>query len=349
LVGTFGSPEAVLTASPESLAASGLVSRAVAETIARGPAEAALRAVDRELSTLERLNMTVVTILDPGYPIRLKTIPDPPPILYVSGALDKADDHAVAIVGSRNATAPGRVLTEELSRDLASRGFTIVSGMARGVDAAAHRGALVAKGRTVAVLGCGVDRTYPTEHHALRKQIESNGAVISELPVGSYPHAYHFPRRNRLISGMCFGVLVTEATRNSGSLITARLAADQGREVFAVPGSIKAETSRGSNGLIKQGAKLVETVEDIVEELLPQLDAAFRDRMSGRAEKESAPQPGLNKKEIIIRDLLAWDPVHIDELIRRSGLSAADVSEALLSMELKGFVHQLPGSSFIRI
>ncbi len=228
------------------------------------------------------------------YPPRLTTIPDPPPLLYVSGSLERADHQAVAIVGSRKATAAGRLLTEELSRELASLGFTIVSGLARGIDAAAHRGALAGKGRTVAVLGCGIDRTYPPEHASLRKQIESDGAVIGELPLGSYPHGYHFPRRNRIISGMCLGVIVTEAAMDSGSLITARLAADQGREVFAVPGFVKNETSRGPNGLIKQGATLVETVDDVIEELLPQLNDSLRERLTTRV-SAGAAAPGRSR------------------------------------------------------
>ncbi|MBA2252718.1 MAG: DNA-protecting protein DprA, partial [Nitrospirales bacterium] len=275
LVQTFGSPAAVLRASREELLTVGQVKSSLAQAICQGPDDEAKRAVDEELKSLEALGIAVIALSDPEYPSRLKTIHDPPPVLYVSGALSPADQHAIAIVGSRKATAAGRVFTEQLSRELASLGFTIVSGLARGVDAAAHRGALAAKGRTVAVLGCGLDRTYPPEHQALRRQVESSGAVIAELPLGSSPHGYHFPRRNRLISGMCLGVVVTEAALESGSLITARLAAEQGREVFAVPGFVKADTSRGPNALIKQGAKLVEGVEDILPELLPQLESGF--------------------------------------------------------------------------
>ncbi|MEK7269151.1 MAG: DNA-processing protein DprA, partial [Nitrospirota bacterium] len=257
--------------------------------------------------------------------------------------------NAVAIVGARRATAAGRLLTEELSRDLASAGFTIVSGLARGVDAAAHRGAIAAGGRTVAVLGCGIDRTYPPEHQSLRKQIESNGAVVAELPLGSYPHGYHFPRRNRIISGMCLGVVVTEAAVQSGSLITARLAAEQGREVFAVPGFVKAENSRGPNGLIKQGAKLVENVQDIIDELLPQLDSPFRERLKDRAPQPVEPQPPVGKEEATLYNMLSFEPTHIDDLITKSGLPAADVAALLLSMELKNFIRQLPGRSYLRL
>ena len=349
LVQAFGSPEAVLAASTDALMASGNVNASLAQALQRGPDHQTQQDINRELKTLERLRLSVVTCLDPDYPPRLRNIPDPPPLLFVSGALAQADHNAVAIVGARRATAAGRLLTEELSRDLASAGFTIVSGLARGVDAAAHRGAIAAGGRTVAVLGCGIDRTYPPEHQSLRKQIESNGAVVAELPLGSYPHGYHFPRRNRIISGMCLGVVVTEAAVQSGSLITARLAAEQGREVFAVPGFVKAENSRGPNGLIKQGAKLVENVQDIIDELLPQLDSPFRERLKDRAPQPVEPQPPVGKEEATLYNLLSFEPTHIDDLIAKSGLPAADVAALLLSMELKNFIRQLPGRSYLRL
>ncbi|MGH7167516.1 MAG: DNA-processing protein DprA [Nitrospiraceae bacterium] len=349
LVQTFGPPEAVQAASIASLMASGCISASLAQAIQRGPDHDTQQALDRDLKTLERLRLSVVTCLDPDYPPRLKTIHDPPPLLYVSGALTQADRHAVAIVGSRRATAAGRLLTEELSRDLASAGFTIVSGLARGVDAAAHRGALAAQGRTVAVLGCGIDQTYPPEHQSLRKEIESSGAVVAELPLGSYPHGYHFPRRNRIISGMCLGVVVTEAAIQSGSLITARLAADQGREVFAVPGFVKADNSRGPNGLIKQGAKLVEHVQDIIDELLPQLDAPFRERLKERVPHPVESPPRLGKEEATIYLALSFEPTHIDDLITNSRLPAADVAVHLLALELKHLVRQLPGQTYLRL
>ncbi len=349
LVQSLESPEAVLSASPERLMAAGPLGRSLAQAISQGPDQAARQAVDEELKRLEKLRLSVITFQNELYPPRLTTIPDPPPLLYVSGGLEQTDHQAVAIVGSRRATAAGRLLTEELSRELASLGFTIVSGLARGIDAAAHRGALAGKGRTVAVLGCGIDRTYPPEHASLRKQIESDGAVISELPLGSYPHGYHFPRRNRIISGMCLGVIVTEAGMESGSLITARLAADQGREVFAVPGFVKNETSRGPNGLIKQGATLVETVDDVIEELLPQLNDSLLERLTTRVSAGAAEPGRLDEKEAVIYDLLTWEATHIDDLIEKTGLPAAEVSGLLLSLELKGLLRQLPGHSYVRL
>ncbi len=348
LVHAFGSPEAVLAASVDALLASGDVSPTVAQAIRRGVEAETEEAIDRELAMLERLQVSVVTCLEEAYPPRLKLIPDPPPLLYVSGKLDPKDCHAVAIVGARRATVAGRLVTERLSRDLASAGFTIVSGLARGVDAAAHRGALESGGRTVAVLGCGIDRTYPPEHQALRKQIEASGAVVAELPLGAYPHGYHFPRRNRIISGMSLGVVVTEAALQSGSLITARLAAEQGREVFAVPGAVTAENSRGPNGLIKQGAKLVEHVADVIDELLPQLDGPFRERLRDRPPAHGGAKLELSRGEATVHGLLSAEPMHIDALITRSGLPAADVAGLLLALELKGAVRQLPGRSFVR-
>jgi len=349
LVLSLGSPEAVLSASPKQLMAAGPLSPSLAQAISEGPDQDARQAIDEELKRIEKLRLSVITFQDELYPPRLTIIPDPPPLLYVSGCLERADHQAVAIVGARKATTAGRLLTEELSRELASLGFTIVSGLARGIDAAAHRGALAGKGRTVAVLGCGIDRTYPPEHASLRKQIESDGAVVSELPLGSYPHGYHFPRRNRIISGMCLGVIVTEAAMDSGSLITARLAADQGREVFAVPGFVKNETSRGPNGLIKQGATLVETVDDVIEELLPQLNDSLRERLTTRVSAETAAPGPLDGKEAVIYDLLTWEAIHIDHLIEKTGLPVAEVSGLLLSLELKGLLRQLPGHSYVRL
>jgi DNA processing protein len=348
LVQAFGSPDAILRVSRDELMAVGQIRSSLAQAICQGPDDEAKRAVNEELKSLDALGISVIALSDPEYPSRLKTIHDPPPVLYVSGALSPVDQHAIAIVGSRKATAAGRVFTEQLSRELASLGFTVVSGLARGVDAAAHRGALAAKGRTVAVLGCGLDRTYPPEHQALRKQVESSGAVIAELPLQSYPHGYHFPRRNRIISGMCLGVVVTEAALESGSLITARLAAEQGREVFAVPGFVKADTSRGPNGLIKQGAKLVEGVEDILTELLPQLESGFLTRLTLRMTPQAA-RPEPNELEHRVFRCLTWEPIHIDDLIEQCGLSAAEVSGLLLGLELKGLLRQLPGHSYVRL
>jgi len=236
LVREWQSPEEVFRASTDELIQRGC-SRRLADAIRRGLDQNTCQRIERELHTIERQDIDVRTILDGSYPARLRMIPDPPPLLYVSGSLNESDELAVAVVGARRATAAGRLVTEELASGLAEAGFTVVSGLARGVDAAAHRGALAAGGRTIAVLGCGIAQTYPPEHERLRHEIEARGAVLSELSLDAPPHSGHFPRRNRIISGLSLGVVVTEAAIDSGSLITARLAAEQGREVFAVPGS----------------------------------------------------------------------------------------------------------------
>ena len=225
--------------------------------------------------------MTTIEISDVRYPVLLRNIPDPPPVLYVDGELEPVDVQAVAIVGSRHATLYGIRIARTLAEQLSRLGFTIVSGMARGIDRVAHEGALAAGGRTLAVLGCGLDVAYPPDHTQLRAQVAEAGALLTEFPLGSPPLAAHFPRRNRILSGLSMGVIVVEAAEGSGSLITAKLAAEQGREVFAVPGPIDAPTSRGTHGLLKQGAKLTETVDDILDELLPQLEQPIiRTRLS---------------------------------------------------------------------
>ena len=348
LVQAFGAPDAVLSASQSALEELGCRPPLV-EAIRRGPAPDAIRELDKELDQLQRRKVTVLTYLDTQYPAPLRTIPDPPPLLYVQGSLLETDQHAVAIVGTRKVSAAGRILAEELARDLAEMGFTIVSGLARGVDAAAHRGALVGKGRTLAVMGCGLDRTYPADHRQLRETIEQHGAVLSELPLGAAPHGYHFPRRNRIISGLSMGVVVTEAAIESGSLITARLAGEQGREVFAVPGFVKAEQSRGPNSLIKDGARLVESAKDILEELLPQLDPAFRARLAEGAGTVAQPKVPFSLDETLVYDALSVLPQPVDEVIRRSGLPAAQVAAILLSLELKNCIRQLPGNEYVRL
>lgn len=348
LVQLWGSPGAVLAASLKDLTHTGC-NPELAERIMRGPDTASRRQIERQISIAERLKIQVLTFFDQGYPERLKTIADPPPLLYLSGTLAKTDDVAVAIVGGRRASACGRLITEEIARELAGYGITILSGLARGIDAAAHRGALAGKGRTIAVLGCGIDRTYPPEHDTLRRTIEAQGAVISELPIGAPPQSHHFPRRNRILSGMSMGVLVTEAALSSGSLITAKLALEQGRDVFAVPGSVKEEACRGSNGLIKEGAKLVERAQDILEEIVPQMDARMRAQLSIRSTSPSPETTRLGVEEALIYEALSYDPQSVDTVIESTRLTAAKVASTLLSLELHGRVRQLPGQQYIRL
>ena len=345
LVREWHSPDAVLAAPADELVQRGCSPR-LAEVIRRGPDRDACRRIARELDAIARKRISVRAILDPAYPSRLRTIADPPPLLYVSGSLEESDQLAVAVVGARRATPAGQMITERLANELAAAGFTIVSGLARGVDAAAHRGALTAGGRTVAVLGCGLGRTYPAEHERLRHEIEERGAVVSELPLDAPPHSGHFPRRNRIISGLSLGVIVTEAAIDSGSLITARLAAEQGREVFAVPGFVRAETSRGTHALIKEGAALIEEGQDVIDAIAPQLEPSTRARLV--TPRKQAVAEDLGNHERLVYDALSYDPLTVDHLYERTGLSVAAVMASLLSLELQRRVRQLPGQRYLK-
>ena len=251
----------------------------------------------------------------------------------------------ISIVGSRNATQYGRDTTQRLSRDLASLGMTIVSGMARGIDTAAHEGALMAHGKTIAVLGSGLERIYPRENETLFHRIAETGAVISEFPLNAEPEAHHFPMRNRVISGLSLGTVIVEATLRSGSLITARLAAEQNREVFAVPGSVNSFKSTGSHTLIKQGAKLVEQAGDIMEEISAWIDPSGAEDSDG-ADMITAAKPSLSPLETSVLGALEHYPLHIDDLIRKLGMESSDLSGTLLRLELKGVVQQDPGKLF---
>ena len=299
--------------------------------------------IDQELRRVRDAGVEIVRFTSPEYPARLRMIADPPPFLYIKGRLKPEDDQSVAIVGSRSASDYGRRVARDLARGLVSLGFTVVSGMARGIDGSAHESALKAGGRTIAILGSGVERAYPPEHEALYRHISENGAVISELPVGTRPMAFNFPARNRLISGCSLGVVVVEATEKSGSLITAALALEQGREVFAVPGEAGASRSRGAHQLIRQGAKLVETVNDIIEEIAPQLIRRAGTVPEPRA-RTLPPNAGENTRKVLI--LLQDNPLHVDQVIERTGLPPAQVLGILLDLELQGFIRQSPGKVY---
>jgi DNA processing protein len=315
-----------------------------------------------EVARTAGLDATIVTCEDPLYPRNLLNTYDYPPFLYVKGSLIP-DEISVALVGSRLASAYGRYVTETFSRDLALKGITVVSGLARGIDAAAHRGALAGRGRTIAVLGSGLDLLYPPEHRELADAIVSHGALVTEFPLGTPPNAPNFPSRNRIISGISLGVVVVEAGEKSGSLITARIAGEQGRSVFAVPGAIASAGSRGTHRLIKQGAKLVEDVEDILEEILPQAgiplgvpEGPSRPPVTTREQTDpqgaAAPPPvqtrDLDDREEKLFRLIPQDPVGVDHLITASGLSAQEVLNGLLVLELSGLIRQLPGKMFQR-
>lgn len=345
----FDSPQAVFAASVARLTDAGL-QPAVARAIVSFDQ---WEAVDAELKQIARAGVRLVTWADSEYPKNLTHIHDPPPFVYVRGSLEPQDQVAVAIVGARSASTYGRDVTRQLARDLAHRRVTVVSGLARGIDAEAHRAALEAGGRTIGVLGSGLDVIYPSEHRRLAQDMIQHGAVISEFALGSQPEAGHFPYRNRVISGLSLGTVVVEAAEKSGSLITARCALEQNREVFAVPGPITARRSRGPHDLLKQGAKLIEGVDDILVEIAPAVPA--------RAEAQDGPeaasgQPGpsviaaaLEPDEELLVKLFDGEPLHVDALIARSGLGPARVLEVLLGLELKGVVSQLPGTHFTRV
>lgn len=348
LLERFDSPQAVFAASVARLTDAGFqpaVARAIVSFDQWG-------AVDAELEQIVRAGVRLVTQADSEYPKNLTHIHDPPPFVYIRGSLEPQDQVAVAIVGARSASPYGRDVTRQLARDLAHRRVTVVSGLARGIDAEAHRAALEAGGRTIGVLGSGLDVLYPSEHRRLAQDMTQHGAVISEFALGSQPEAGNFPYRNRVISGLSLGTVVIEAAEKSGSLITARCALEQNREVFAVPGHITASRSRGPHDLIKQGAKLVEGVEDILVEIAPTVPV--------RAEAQDGTgavsgQPGLSAiaalepdEELLVK-LFDGEPLHVNVLIARSGLGPARVLEVLLGLELKGMVSQLPGTHFTRV
>ncbi|MGN6716521.1 MAG: DNA-processing protein DprA [Candidatus Binatia bacterium] len=336
----FADPAAVFRASAAELAEIEGLHRELIHSIANFNDWAE---IDKEIQRARAAGIKMIPFSDAAYPASLRAIADPPPLLYVKGELRDNDSKAVAIVGSRSASDYGRRIARDLARGLVSFGLTVVSGMARGIDGMAHESALQAGGRTLAVLGSGVDRAYPPEHETLYRRISESGAVISELPMGARPIAFNFPARNRLISGLSLGVVVVEATEKSGSLITASLAAEQGREVFAVPGEAGASRSRGSHRLIRQGAKLVESVDDIIEEIAPQLSRRNGD--DGPASARSLPEnSGPATRQIFA--LLKETSLQVDQVIEQSGLPASQVLQVLLDLELQGFVCQTPGKIY---
>ena len=338
LLDRFASPREILRTVPARLTEAGISAR-IAQAIA---AFDQWQEVEAELEQLARLNARLVTQTDAEYPERLRQIHDPPPFLYIRGHVEPQDTLAIAIVGARTASTYGRKMARELAQELAGCGVCVVSGLARGIDSEAHQASLETGGRTIAVLGSGLDVVYPREHIALAEQIAASGAVVSEFSLGSQPEAGNFPYRNRVISGISLGTVVVEATEKSGSLITAQCALDQNREVFAVPGPVTASRSRGPHRLIKAGAKLVESIDDILSEIAPAL------ARTDRAEKNetSVPVVPLEPDEEMVVQLFPEEAVQVDTLITGSGLEPARMLEVLLGLELKGVVTQLPGMYF---
>jgi len=334
LLDYFGSLPAAWHASPTQLREAGLDRRSLGNLL---KARAAL-SLERELEKVQQAGVQLLTWEDEAYPRHLRNIYDPPPLLYVRGELRPEDEWAVAVVGTRRATVYGKEATRQLSGGLARNGITIVSGLARGIDAQAHRAALDAGGRTIAVLGCGVDVIYPPEHRRLAEEIIRHGALISEYPLGTRPEASNFPPRNRIISGLSLAVVIVEAGARSGALITADFAADQGRDVFAVPGSIFQRGSEGCNRLIREGAIPALSVSDILEELNLTM---VEQQAEVRAIVPATPM------EARLLDHLSSEPMHIDELCRAVGLPISQVSSTLALMELKGMVRQAGGMNYV--
>jgi len=330
----FDKPESILKASEDKLMAVGGIGPQISAKIHALKKED----LDREFLLVKKFDLKILTQDDKDYPENLKNIPDPPIVLYVKGELRKEDKSAIGIVGSRRASFYGLVNAQKFASDLSEKGFTIVSGMARGIDTYAHRGALKAGGRTIAVMGGGFKHIYPTENKELAEEISRNGAVISEFPIDTLPFKQNFPCRNRVISGLSLGVLVAEAARNSGALITADFALEQGREVFALPGKVDSNNSFGTNGLIKQGAKLVTCVDDILEEfIMPE--------QKTQAILKSEPS---DTEEGRVYDLISDQSIQLDELVEKTDMDIPKISGILLRLQMKRLVQQLPGKQFVR-
>lgn len=330
LLNRFGDLALAWTASETRLCEAGL-DRLPVENLLRVRRQLDL---DAEMAKIEKVGARLLTLADDDYPALLKKIPDAPTVLYVRGQLVPADDHALSIVGTRRATSYGRDAAYHFAKQLAAQGITIISGLAHGVDSAAHRGALDGGGRTLAVLGCGIDRIYPADNQKLADDILRHGAIISEFPVGTPPDGRNFPRRNRIISGLALGVLVVEAPEKSGALITTTTAAEQGREVFAVPGNIFNPMSGGTNRLIQDGAKLVMAVEDILEEL----NITHQNAQASTITERIVP---ANDTEKSLLQLLGADPIHVDDLTRLCGLPVSIVNSTLTILELKGLARMV--------
>jgi len=351
LIEHFGSAERVFHASLTELEASGM--RAVsAQSLATGKS---MELAQEEMAKAADVKARIISLSDPEYPTRLKEIYDPPVILFVKGNVEILSQPGIAMVGTRHPTPYGMGMAERLGTDLANRGLVIISGMARGVDTASHRGAIAAKGKTVAVLGTGIDVMYPKENTRLADQILAlGGALISEFPVGTAPTPQNFPIRNRIISGMSIGVLVVEAAEYSGTRITSRCALEQNRDVYAVPGNVTNKNSWGPNTLIKQGAKLVATWEDVWEELPTEIQLALGAMHSESSQPANAslfpddiPSPHEQK---ILRLLKADQSTHIDELVEQleNEISSSEIFAALFELELSGKVRQMPGKNFVK-
>ena len=333
----LGSPEDILNASRQRLTEVYGIGEKIAEKITALKKEQ----IGKELDSANKLGLKIITIDDDEYPANLKNIFDPPIVLYLKGKLKPEDNLAVGVVGSRRASFYGLSQAEEFSSGLAMSGFTVVSGMARGIDTYSHKGALKSGGRTIAVIGSGFNHLYPPENKELCEKISRNGAVISEFPLDAKPLPHNFPRRNRLISGMSLGILVVEAAKNSGALITADFALEQGREVFAIPGKIDSPYSFGTNELIKQGAKLTSNLLDILEELI------LPKPIDKKEIAEHLESSGSSEEEKLF-NLISRQAIQLEELVERTEMDIPQISEILLKLQIRKLVKQLPGKQFVR-
>jgi DNA processing protein len=341
----FHQPENILKAPVDKLnAVSG-----IGEKIAHEITSLRKEDIDKEFSLTKKLGLKILTPQDAGYPENLKNIPDPPIVLYVKGQIEEKDKFSIAIVGSRRASFYGLSCAERFAYELSEKGFTIVSGMARGIDTYAHKGALKAGGRTLAVMGGGFQHIYPPENKNLLEEISENGAVISEFPIEAEPLKQNFPRRNRVISGLSLGVLVVEAARNSGALITADFALEQGRDVFALPGKVDSGNSFGTNGLIQQGAKLVSCADDIIEEF--NLSTTIKVKRPGPKEilsLDSTKNERLLEEESLLYNLISNQPLPLDEIAEKTNTSIPRISGLLLKLQMRKLIKELPGKQFVR-
>jgi len=301
--------------------------------------------VEQDLLWREQKDNHILLFTDTDYPSQLKEIPDPPPILFARGDVDLMQFPQLAIVGSRNPSSSGLQIATDFASSLANTGFTITSGLALGIDAASHRGALAVQGKTIAVTGTGLDRVYPATHKELATEIANTGVLVSEFPPGTSAKANHFPRRNRIISGLCVGLLVVEAAKHSGSLISARMALEQNREVFAIPGSIYNPLARGCNALIREGAKLVETTQDILEEL-----GHFFQQPSVQSNTINTSQSNnLDAEQQNLLNYVLYSPTSIDQLVNKTGFSVKNIASHLLILELQGYIIATNGGNYTRI
>lgn len=347
LLETFGSAETALRADRSALVSTKGVGAVIADKIVSSRSQVD---VDRELELVSKAGVTLLSWDSPAYPVGLKNIYDPPAVLYVRGRLEPEDATAIAVVGTRRSSRYGLEQAERFGAALARAGFTVVSGLARGIDSAAHQGALKAGGRTIAVLGCGLSRVFPPENADLCRAVAQKGAVLSEFPMLAEPLAENFPRRNRIISGLSLGVLVIEGPLRSGAMITARMAMEQGREVFALPGRVDNAASRGTNQLIKDGACLVTSLEDILDEL-----GDIGEKMRAGTEQadkppSALPLPGnLCEAEKAILSAVIDEPMTVDEVCAATELSVGEVSAALTMLQLKGLIRRIAGARFLRV